>query len=462
MPKWRWQKSNLYPTDNAPYGSGMMPSSRDAPPMPPRDGTRQKTENAPLSIYVHWPFCEKKCPYCDFNVHLAPHPHSLDEEAILHAFIQELTCYAQSTKHKRLESIFFGGGTPSIMPYHIVSSIIATCHQLWQCSPHIEISLEANPQDHRRIRHYMAAGAQRISLGGQAYDKKRLAFLGRTHTIDDIHHSLDAILRHQGTASCDLISCLPCDTPRTWHKELSAIASLPWHHLSVYQLTIEEKTPFHKALQKKLWSPPSMAMQRRIDACTEDTLKAHGFYRYEISNYSTHRTTQCHHNKGYWQSHDYIGIGPGAHSRLTISSQDKTIRYALENHKHPRHWQRACHDKGHGRSTVYALTARQYAIEYLSMGLRLTKGIALTPLTRALNMPIYRLIRPDVVEAQQRQGFLHMTKTQGMGNAPAYHMRLSKKGFLLQDALIIDLLAETSPRHQDPQAEMSQCPYELT
>jgi putative oxygen-independent coproporphyrinogen III oxidase len=319
----------------------------------------------PLALYVHWPFCVSKCPYCDFNSHVRS---SIDEDVWRDALLADLAHEARLLPERTLNSIFFGGGTPSLMDPATVAAIIELARKLWPAAADLEITLEANPNsvEAARFADLVAAGVNRLSLGLQSFDDAALAFLGRAHSADEGLDALAIAQRHFDRVSFDLIYALPGDTPESWSASLERALALGTSHLSLYQLTIEPGTRFASMVARHefetLDADAAAALYETTDAMTSSA----GLPAYEISNYSR-RGHESRHNLTYWRYGDYAGIGPGAHGRRLGM---RTVR-----HRKPENFLSAQARNGHGIAEEERLLATEAADEALVMGLRLAEGI---------------------------------------------------------------------------------------
>src|SRR5208283_1322522 len=323
-----------------------------------------------FGVYVHWPFCLSKCPYCDFNSHVRR--GGVDEPRFLSAIQAELKHRAALTPGRVVRSIFFGGGTPSLMAPETVAAIIETIGKLWKLDPKAEITLEANPTsvEAGRFRGYRQAGVNRVSLGVQALDDRALAELGRLHSARE---ALDAVAVARAVFdrySFDLIYARPGQQPGEWANELKAALAEAGEHLSLYQLTVEAETPFaalHAAGKLKI---PDEDTARALYDTTQEICAAHGLPAYEISNHAR-PGGESRHNLIYWRAHEYAGIGPGAHGRLDIEGE----RHATATEKRPEAWLEHVENHGHGLVIDDVLLRQEMADEFLLMGLRLAEGI---------------------------------------------------------------------------------------
>ena len=324
---------------------------------------------ADLSIYIHWPFCQSKCPYCDFNSFVAA---SIDHDAWRAAYPRELAHYAKQLPNRRVTSIFFGGGTPSLMQPETVATILETIGKLWTLAPDTEITLEANPGsvDADKFVSFRAAGINRLSLGIQSLQPDALQFLGRGHSVEEGKRAIDLAARHFDRYSFDLIYARHGQTPEAWEEELREALTLAGDHLSMYQLTIEPATHFYTLARRgtELTAPDEQAAT--MYEMTQELMAAAGLPSYEISNHAR-PGGESRHNLCYWHYNDYIGIGPGAHGRY----QTGGIRYASENHRTPDVWMKHVMTSDHGRVRHDVIDHHTARREALMMGLRLTTGI---------------------------------------------------------------------------------------
>ena len=327
----------------------------------------------PFGVYVHWPFCRAKCPYCDFNSHVRH--GGIDENRFLTAYLTELSHFASLAPGRRVSSIFFGGGTPSLMRPASVAAIIDAIAEHWGIAPDAEITLEANPTsvEAENFAGYRAAGVNRLSLGVQALDDQSLKALGRMHTAEEALAALSLAKRHFDRVSFDLIYAREGQTIEQWNEELRRALDHAADHLSLYQLTIEEGTPFAARHAAGALHIPDGELAGELYSLTQELCEAAGLPAYEISNHAR-PGSESRHNLLYWRGHDYAGIGAGAHSRITTDGAKR----ALSTIKSPEAWLAQVEAHGHGIVSDEALSAEDAAEEYLLMGLRLAEGIDLT------------------------------------------------------------------------------------
>ena len=381
-------------------------------------------EQEAFGIYVHWPFCLSKCPYCDFNSHVRHAP--IDEERFSRAFAREIQTTAARAPGREVTSIFLGGGTPSLMRPQTVGAILEAIGRHWRVAPDVEVTLEANPTsvEATRFRGYRSAGVNRVSLGVQALDDASLKALGRLHTARE---ALDAVAIARTAFdrySFDLIYARPGQTPQMWADELKLAIAEAAEHLSLYQLTIEPETPFFGLHAAGKLKTPDEATARALYDVTQDVCAQHGLPSYEISNHAR-AGAECKHNLVYWRGEEYAGIGPGAHGRLDLDG----VRHAVATEKRPEAWLMRVEANGHGVITDDRLNSEERADEFLLMGLRLAEGIdpeRYADLSgRALDPGRIAVLREEgaiVVDANGR-------------------LRVTKSGFPVLDAVVADLAA---------------------
>jgi oxygen-independent coproporphyrinogen-3 oxidase len=377
---------------------------------------------ADFGLYVHWPFCLSKCPYCDFNSHVRAR---IDDAAWAGALTRELRAIAARLDMRRpLASIFFGGGTPSLMPGATVADVIQTAEHLFGFAPGIEVTLEANPTsvDAARFRDYRAAGVNRVSLGVQALNDKDLKALGRLHTVDE---ALRAVALAQETfprASFDLIYARPGQSEEAWSAELDRALSIGCTHYSLYQLTFEEGTPFHAALMRGTMSELDAERAASLYELTQSRMERAGLPAYEISNHAK-PGEESRHNLVYWRYGDYLGVGPGAHGRLTIAGE----KIATATERQPEAWLKAVEAQGHGLERWDGVTSEEQGTERLLMGLRLREGVDRATVEAAIGRPL----SPARIEALQDQRLL--TNDNG-------RLRTTASGRLVLNAVLKQLL----------------------
>ena len=335
-----------------------------------------------FGLYIHWPFCAAKCPYCDFNSYVSAH---IDQARWKSAYLAEIARVSDETKGRRLDTIFFGGGTPSLMNPDLVAEIIAAARAAWPMRNDPEITLEANPTsiESGRFAAYRQGGVTRVSMGLQAINDADLRRLGRMHTAAEAMAAFDTARSHFDRVNFDLIYARQDQTLADWTAELTRALDLAVDHLSLYQLTIEDGTAFGARHQAGgLKGLPSDDSSADMYALTQELTAAKGLAGYEISNHAR-EGAQSMHNLIYWRGGDYIGIGPGAHGRLTLNG----TRWATECPKSPELWLQMV-NAGKGEGPREALTRESHALEYLMMSLRLTEGMSLSRYNALSPMPL--------------------------------------------------------------------------
>jgi oxygen-independent coproporphyrinogen-3 oxidase len=377
-----------------------------------------------FGVYIHWPFCLSKCPYCDFNSHVRR--EAIDEQRFVRAFTAEIAATAARTPGRIVSTIFFGGGTPSLMQPATVAALIEAVAAAWRMAPDAEITLEANPTsvEADRFRGYRTAGVNRVSLGVQALDDRALAALGRTHSAGEALAALGVARLVFGRYSFDLIYARPNQSPGEWATELRSALKEAGEHISLYQLTVEPDTPFAALHAAGKLGPPDEDTARALYDVTQDITAARGLPAYEISNHAR-PGGECRHNLVYWRTREYAGIGPGAHGRLDVGGQ----RHATATERRPEAWVSRVETLGHGLIADDILTAAERADEFLLMGLRLAEGIDLARYERIAG----RALDPGRIAMLHRHGLLEMS--------PAGRLRVTLPGFPVLDAVVADLAA---------------------
>jgi len=379
----------------------------------------------PIALYVHWPFCRAKCPYCDFNSHVRP---MVDQERWRRALLAELDHFAVEVGSRCLTSIFFGGGTPSLMPASTVAAVIDRAVGHFQADPGIEITLEANPTsaEAERFRGYRSAGVNRLSLGVQALDDAALAALGREHDVAQALAALELARATFPRCSLDLIYARPGQTAAAWEAELGRALGLAGDHLSLYQLTIETGTVFHARVRAGTLAPLPDRRQARLFELTRAMTEAAGFAAYEVSNHAR-RGGESRHNLTYWRYQPYIGIGPGAFGRLPGGAG----RVGTATLRQPEAWLQAVEARGHGELARERLSRADLVIEALLTGLRLEEGVPVTRL-EALDPAWRRMIDERALGTLVEAGRL--------AGGPS-RLRLTDRGRLYLDAVLRELLS---------------------
>ena len=353
-----------------------------------------------LAVYIHWPYCVSKCPYCDFNSHVAA---TIDHDAFRTAYRRELEHYARLMPERRITSIFFGGGTPSLMQPQTVQIVIDGVAELWPLDPNIEITMEANPSsaEANNFAAFHQAGVRRLSLGVQSLRDDDLKFLGRAHGVDEAKRAIELAAKTFPRFSFDLIYARKEQTLDAWEVELREALTLAGHHLSLYQLTIEPATQFYTLAQRgvTLTAPEedAAAMYER----TQEMMAAAGLPAYEISNHAR-AGEESRHNMTYWHYRDYIGVGPGAHGRYEVNG----TRYGTDNHRAPEAWLRHAESAGHGAKNVDVIDNDTAMREAVMMGLRLTEGMTTAEWDAKFSTALDVFLPPAKTKRLEDEGFM--------------------------------------------------------
>lgn len=376
------------------------------------------------ALYIHWPFCAKKCPYCDFNSHVR---EGVDVAAWQVALIADMRAEAEMAGGETLTSIFFGGGTPSLMPPTLVAALLAEAERLWGFAQGIEITLEANPSsvEAANFAALASAGINRVSLGVQSLDDAELRFLGRLHGADEALAALDTAQANFGRVSFDLIYALPGHTPELWHDRLTRALGFGTGHLSLYQLTIEPGTRFASDVRRGRLFPLDDDAAAELFDITQALTNAAGLPAYETSNHAR-AGEQSRHNLVYWRYQDYAGIGPGAHGRRGGMA---TVR-----HKKPENFLSAVARQGNGIVEARALVIPEQATEALLMGLRLTEGLDLAALSAR-----FALSRAGLIEEAALARLIGL----GLMWAEGSRIGVAPAGRGVLDALLGEVVADT-------------------
>lgn len=379
-------------------------------------------------LYIHWPFCLSKCPYCDFNSHVV---QQVDHQRWQKALLKELSDIGERIGPRRLSTIFFGGGTPSLMAPETVAALVEEVRSAhWRSDEDLEITLEANPTsvEADKFRAFHEAGVNRVSIGVQSLNDEALAFLGRKHSAQEAINALEIARNIFPNVSIDLIYARPDHSVRAWADELNRAVDLGTDHLSLYQLTIEPQTKFHTQYEAGLFALPNEDVSAELFLHTQDLCAERGRPAYEISNHAR-PGHQCRHNMIYWSGQDYIGIGPGAHGRVTVEGR----KFATENVKPPGQWLESIESNGIDNTRFDAIPMEQQADECLVMGLRLVDGLDLERLKRLGMAPT--------------QSSLHPLQQEGLIVQSGNNLRVTDKGRLLLNWIIgqIDVVPIPSP-----------------
>lgn len=383
-----------------------------------------------IALYVHWPFCVTKCPYCDFNSHVRDR---VDQAGWRAALLADLRHEARLTAGQRLVSIFFGGGTPSLMDPATTEALIAEALALWPNDGAVEITLEANPSsvEAARFADFASAGVNRVSLGLQALDDAALKLLGRPHDLAQGLAALEVAQRHFGRVSFDLIHSRPGQTVAAWEAELARALSFGTEHLSAYQLTIEEGTRFHTLARKGLLELPDEDSAADMFELTGELCAAAGLPLYEVSNHAR-PGAESRHNLQYWRYGDYAGVGPGAHGRRG--------GLATTRLKRPESWLEAVQAKGHGLEAEERILPEDAAEEALMMGLRLAEGLDPSAFAARTGLALESVASPMARARLEAIGLL----------APGARLRVTNAGRMLTNRLILELASGLKQSHAMP------------
>lgn len=348
-----------------------------------------------FGIYVHWPYCAAICPYCDFNVYRA-RGHGNAE--LLDAIAADIAGHAARFGKREAASIFLGGGTPSLLRGEEIARLIEGCAQNFALAPDCEITLEANPEDHTLLAEQVAAGVNRISIGAQSFDDTALKALGRKHDAASALRAIEVAANTGARVSLDLIYAREGQGVAEWTEELKRALALPVEHMSLYQLTIEPDTAFARRVSRGALTPPDADAAAELYEATQAVCEAAGFPAYEISNHARGPAARARHNMIYWRGGDWLGVGPGAHGRVSHQS----ARIALEAQRRPSDYIDAVREYGIGWVTEAALTNTEIADELLIMGLRIEEGVELARLNALRAAPI----NPQALAWLEEQGFV--------------------------------------------------------
>jgi len=384
-----------------------------------------------LSIYIHWPFCISKCPYCDFNSHVKKNEINYDDW--ITAYSNELDYFYNQIGKRELSTIYFGGGTPSLMEPHIVESLIDKIDKLWNVNEGVEITIEANPNsiEYNKFAEFKMAGVNRASIGVQSLNNKDLKFLGRAHNVNDIYGAIDVAQKIFDNYTFDLIYARPEQSVEDWMSELGEAVKLIKNHISLYQLTIEKGTPFYKMYRDKLFSLPSEEIAIEMFEVTKLYLADYGIKPYEISNYAR-SGYESKHNLSYWKYKDFIGIGAGAHGRYTDS---KNKRFSTVMHYEPKKWLTSALEKNNfddiSMQSKREINNDEAITEMILMGLRLNVGISKKYFRELFNDDIENYLNSAKLEFLSEEKFI---------NNNSKNISLTDKGILVCNKIISDLL----------------------
>jgi putative oxygen-independent coproporphyrinogen III oxidase len=412
-----------------------MPSNSWSPPVSgagadPAAMTAPASDRDPalpaFGVYVHWPFCESKCPYCDFNSHVQD---AVDQARWAKALVVDLAHYAADTGDRTVTSVFFGGGTPSLMTPDTVAAVIEGIRGLWRCTDDLEVSLEANPSSAEiaLFPDLKAAGVTRLSVGVQSFDDAALRTLGRRHDAQSARRALAGAREHFQEFSFDLIYARPGQTKDNWRRELREALIYAGPHLSFYQLTIEPGTPFHKDGVKAAEGELGAAL---FDV-TQEVLGAAGLPAYEVSNHAR-PGHECRHNLSIWRGWDYVGVGPGAHGRLALETDGGAQDWGTHQIHNPQRWLDLVESQGHGTAKRRLLEDGDRAEERVIMGLRLDEGIDRARFRAQTGRDVLALIQPSKLAYAVGAGYVELDEGR---------LRATAEGRLRLNSLLASLLA---------------------
>lgn len=372
-----------------------------------------------FGIYLHWPYCAAICPYCDFNVYRA---RGAASAPLIEAIEADLAAHAERFGRRRADTLFLGGGTPSLLSGEEIARLITAVSRAFELAPDAEITLEANPEDHACFVEQAAAGVTRFSVGAQALDDAALKKLGRFHDAATSIRAIEAAANTGARASLDLIYARERQTLDAWRTELRTALALPVEHVSLYQLTIEQGTAFARAVERGSLAPPGLVDAAALYEFTQEMCEAAGFSGYEISNHARAESARARHNLLYWQGRDWIGVGPGAHGRVTHEGG----RIATEAQRRPADYIDAVREHGLGWISETPLTQSEIADEYLLMGLRVIDGLEIARLETLRGAAL----KADALDWLEEQGLI--ARAQG-------RLALTRRGRLLANQIVAEL-----------------------
>lgn len=376
-----------------------------------------------LSIYIHYPFCKSKCPYCDFNSHVR---ESVEYEKFLRAYERELEFFAAKIGQRKVVTIFFGGGTPSLMPIFLVEGILKKIAQLWSLDENCEITLEANPtsSEASKFKDLRRIGINRLSMGIQALNDEDLKFLGREHSAKEAIGTIEIAAKIFDNFSFDLIYARPKQSPEAWKTELARAIDFGTKHLSLYQLTIEKGTKFYSQFARKEFEMPDENLSAEFYEMTNQITSDAGLELYEISNYAK-KNYECQHNLVYWQGGDYLGIGAGAHSRIYL--ENETERSAITMLHEPLAWLKKVEEFGAGIQKQEKISAEELCEELILMGLRLREGISDRIFQNHLNKKLREIIDFEKLRVLENKGMIILSEER---------IKIADKSRLLSNSII--------------------------
>ncbi len=392
----------------------------------PNKKPSELTSSDEIALYIHWPFCISRCPYCDFNAHVRP---NIEQPDWGKALLSELEYWAKNTPKRKIKSIFFGGGTPSLMEPSIAADIIDKASKLWTLENETEITFEANPTsvEIKNFREFRSAGLNRVSIGLQALDDNALKFLGRKHSRKVGILAIELANKIFPRYSFDLIYGRPQQTTTDWKSELHEAIQMAAGHLSLYQLTIEKGTPFYAEAKSGTLMLPDEEVSSMLFQITQDICEQKGLLSYEISNHAR-PGQECIHNLTYWTGGDYIGVGPGAHGRITIGNET----YETEQAPGPETWFAAVRKKGHATRKYKKINLNARIDEILLMGLRLTNGISREHFIKRTGVEFEDALNPKRLRPLLVEDYLVLDEK---------GLRATKKGLLRLNSVLAAMLS---------------------
>jgi oxygen-independent coproporphyrinogen-3 oxidase len=384
----------------------------------------------PFSLYIHWPFCKSKCPYCDFNSHVR---EKIQEDHWETALLAELAFIAEQMGRRSLGSMFFGGGTPSLMPPRIVEKLLAACGAYFTIAPDLEVTLEGNPTsiEADKYKAFKAAGVNRASIGIQSLRAETLQFLGREHSVSEAQRALEIAANTFERISFDLIYAVPGQTLQGWEQELQQALTLAKGHLSLYQLTIEPGTAFYHKYHRGDFVLPDEETAAQLYETTNAMLATQGYVAYEVSNYAQ-PGHQCRHNLGYWRYQDYACLGPGAHGRVTLkNAEQEWVKHELKNYRAPETWLAQVDTQGHGQEGCMLLTKQAQIEEHLLMNLRLFAGLDKAEFQHKHGIAVDRILDSETIASLVELGLLFTSPT---------HLQVTPAGMLTLNGILDKLI----------------------
>lgn len=381
----------------------------------------------PLSLYIHYPFCKSKCPYCDFNSHVKK---QANEEEFLQGYLNELNFFAPKLKNREVKTIFFGGGTPSLMPTYYVEKILNEISKIWQIDKNCEITLEANPTsfEAEKFKDFKKAGINRLSIGIQSLNDADLKFLGREHSASEAIETIKTAGKIFDNYSFDLIYSRPNQTLESWEKELEQAISLSANHLSLYQLTIEKGTKFYKQYLNNEFKLPDEDLAADLYELTNQTTSENGLELYEISNYAK-AGFESRHNLAYWKSEDYLGIGAGAHSRVYFD--DENLRSSIIILSEPSAWINSALKNGAAIQKIEKINKDELLEEVILMGLRLKDGIQNEVFQKHFGKNILEIFDKKKLENLIKNNLIEVNQN---------NIKITNQGLILANSIIAKII----------------------